>query len=110
MFEFDIQKSGTSDERLICFLSDSTDQAFRQALKDILEPHGYFCDSDEHHVFMRNLSGEYRLRQLTISSDSWFVWGECDTWGKNIALNQELISWLEQKLLDSGLFKLRQKT
>lgn len=110
MFEFEIQKSGTSEERLICFLSDSTDQAFRQALKDILEPHGYFCDSDEQHVFMRNVNGEYKLRQLTISSDSWFVWGECHTWGKNIALNQELISWLEKELLDSGLFKLRQKT
>lgn len=110
MFKFDIQKSGTSEERLICFLSDSTDQAFRQALKDILEPYRFHCSFDDYHISIRNVNGFHKLRHLTISSDSWCVWGETETWGKNLELNQELISWLEEKLLGSGLFELRDKT
>ena len=109
MFKFDIQQSATSEERLICFLSDSRDQAFRQALKDILEPHRFYCSFDDYHISIRNVNGNSMLRHLTISSDNWFVWGDTNTCGKNLALNQELISWLEETLQASGLFELREK-
>ena len=92
MFEFDVRKSFTSDEKLICFLSDAANLEFRQALREIMEPHGFVCNFDEYHISIENLSGNKRLRQLVIQSDPWFVWGDSRTYGKNIALNKELIS------------------
>ncbi|MEY3255559.1 MAG: hypothetical protein RLZZ29_690 [Cyanobacteriota bacterium] len=110
MFEFDLQQSFTSNETLICFFSKPTDHEFRQALSLVMEPHGFICNFGCYHISIKKLTGDKKLRQLVIHSDPWFVWGESLTWGKDLALNQELINWLQKELLKSGLFELRNKT
>ncbi len=110
MFEFSIQKSGASDEKLIRFQSDADNPEFRSALTTVLQPHGFAFDYGDYHIRIENKRGDKKLGKLTISSDEWFVWGESNTWGKDITLNQELIAWLEKELLSSGLFKHREST
>ena len=110
MFEFSIQKSYTSDELLLSFFSDSKDGGFREALKVIMEPHGFNCKFDEYHIYIDMNHGDKKLKYLTISSDEWCVFGETNTWGKDVELNHELIGWLKSQLMNSGRFKLREKT
>ncbi len=110
MFEFDVQKSGSSNELLISFVSDAENEGFRAALRNVMEPHGFNCKFDEHHIYIDMDRGDRKLKHLSISSDEWCVFGETNTWGKNLELNLELIEWLKVQLISSGFFKLREKT
>jgi len=110
VFEFSIQKSYSSDELLLSFFSDSRNNGFREALKTIMEPHGFNCKFDEYHIYIDMVRGDRKLKHLTISSDEWCVFGETNTWGKNLELNHELIDWLKSQLLNSGYFKIKEKT
>lgn len=110
MFEFKVRKDSTSDEKHILFMDESENINFRQALKSVLEPYGFTFDFDDIHILISHKDENTNFSKLAIRSDAWCVFGETYTWGKNLTLNNELIDWLQNELLNSGLFKLHSAT